>query len=356
MPDWTKSMQQSFEYCEVDPGTWKDKRRIDNVISSSIIWDADSDTLGSASIDITDMVGEGYVRIYMNATQNGITEHIPLGTFLVQTPSSTFNGKRRSVTMDAYTPLIELKEKVIPLGYFIPKDENIMDYAYRLTRNYLRAPVVRAKSDEVLRDYFVANEDDNWATFLSDLIANAKYGFAIDELGQIMYSPVQDAASLQAKYTFNDDNSSILYSDITMDHDLYGIPNVIEVVYSTGHEYLYSRMVNRDPNSPVSTISRGREIIKRITDIQLPGLATQNQLDEYAANALKEASSIEYTISYTHAYCGVRLGDCVRLNYKRFGLEGIKAKVVSQSIKCVPGCPVEEKAVFTAQLWGSGVL
>ena len=33
------------------------------------------------------------------------------------------------------------------------------------------------------------------------------------------------------------------------------------------------------------------------------------------------------------------------------GLEGIKAKVVSQSIACTPGCPVTEKAVFTDSMW-----
>jgi hypothetical protein len=33
------------------------------------------------------------------------------------------------------------------------------------------------------------------------------------------------------------------------------------------------------------------------------------------------------------------------------GLTGIKAKVVSQNIKCTPGCPVSEKAVFTNKLW-----
>lgn len=62
-------------------------------------------------------------------------------------------------------------------------------------------------------------------------------------------------------------------------------------------------------------------------------------------------SALEYTISYTHGYCPVRIGDCVRLNYSRAGLRGIKAKVISQSIKCEPGCPVTEKAVFTTQLW-----
>ena len=66
---------------------------------------------------------------------------------------------------------------------------------------------------------------------------------------------------------------------------------------------------------------------------------------------MQEFSSVEYTITYTHGYCPVRLNDCVRLNYERAGITNVKAKVISQSIKCEPGCPVEEKAVFPVKLW-----
>ena len=108
MIDWTKSMEQIFEYYEVDPNTWKDKSLLKTVKSCTISRDDETDTLGSATIDITEMVGECYVRIYLVTIQNGVREMHPLGTFLVQTPSSTFDGKVRTTTMDAYTPLIEL--------------------------------------------------------------------------------------------------------------------------------------------------------------------------------------------------------------------------------------------------------
>ena len=104
MPDWSKSMQQTFEYYVMDPGTWKDVRKLDNVKSCSINWDADTDTLGSATIDATDTLGECYVRVYLVTIQNGLKERYPLGAFLVQTPSSKFDGKIRTVSMDAYTP------------------------------------------------------------------------------------------------------------------------------------------------------------------------------------------------------------------------------------------------------------
>ena len=76
---------------------------------------------------------------------------------------------------------------------------------------------------------------------------------------------------------------------------------------------------------------------------------------EYAERLLRELSSVEYKVSYSHGYCPVRVGDCVRLNYKRAGIADIKAKVISQSIPCEPGCTVDETAVFTTKLWGDAL-
>lgn len=352
MPDWTQSMQQTFEYYVVDPNTWRDKERLDNVKSCTISRDLEVETLGSATIDITESVGECYIRVYLITIQNGVREKYPLGTFLVQTPSSSFDGKIRDVSMDAYTPLLELKENPTPLGYSIFKGENIMDIAYRIIRENVRAPVVEAKCETTLYSDFVAEIDDTWISFLIDLIANAKYEFSLDEMGRILFSPRQDTASLQPVWTYDDSNSSILYPELTMDHDLYGIPNVVEVIYSNGRETYSAKAVNDDPNSPISTVSRGREIKQRVSNPSSIGDPTNEQLDQYAQQLLRALSSVEYTITYSHGYCPVRIGDCVRLNYSKAGITNIKAKVISQSIECKPGCKVTEKAVFTTKLWG----
>ena len=351
MPDWTKSMQQTFEYYEVDPGTWRDFRKIDNVKSCTIKRDSTAETLGSASINVISSVGECYIRVYLVTIQNGIKERLPLGTFLVQTPSSSFDGKTRNVTMDAYTPLLELKENPPPIGYYIKKKQNIMDISYMLTREHVRAPVVPAKNPTKLFYDFVADTEDTWLSLITDLISNAEYKFDLDEMGRILFSPEQDAASLQPVWTFDDGNSSILMPDFDMDHDLYGIPNVVEVIYSNSSEHYYARVVNDDSNSPTSTVNRGREITYTETNPDLIGDPTENRIKDYAEKLLRKLSTVEYTVNYTHGYCPVRLGDCVRLNYSRAGLTDVNAVVINQSIKCEPGCPVTETAVFTNKLW-----
>lgn len=378
MPDWTKAMQQTYEYFVVDPGTWKDKTQLYNVESSSITREEDSDTLGSAVIDAIEPIDECYVRIYLVTIQNGVKERHPLATVLVQSPSSDFDGKVTKASMDAYTPLLELKEKLPPIGYSVFKQTevvetvknddgtetiktstvptNIMDTVYRIVRENTRAPVIPAvvntNNDAVLHQDFVAETEETWLKFVISLMEGAKYTFALDELGRVLFAPEQNLASLQPVWTYDDGNSSILYSEISMSRDLYDIPNVVEVVYSDEYKTFKSRVVNDDSNSPVSTIARGREITYRETSPKFDGIPTQEIVDRYAEQLLKDLSTLQCTLSYKHGYCGTRLGDCVRLEYKRAGFTGIKARIISQTIKCEPGCPVSEKAVFTTKLWG----
>lgn len=351
MIDWTESMQQSFEYYEVDPHTWKNIRLLSTVKSSSLKRDEESDTLGSATIEADNLVGECYIRVYLVARQNGGTYRFPLGTYLVQTPSSSYDGKVRSISMDSYTPLLELKENDVPIGYSLLKGDNIMKQAYLITRNNCRAPVIETESDKLLQDNFVAESGEKWLSYISDLISQANYKFYLDDEGQILFAPKQKVEELQPVWTYDDNNSSILYPEISMQHDLYGIPNVVEVVCSTGLNTYTARVINDDPNSPTSTVNRGREILHRDTEPNLPGLPTERQIDEYAQTLLESLSSVEYQVTYKHGYCPVRVGDAVRLNYKNASLSNIKAKVISQTIKCQNGCEVSETAVFTKRLW-----
>ena len=357
MIDWTSTMQQTYEFYIVDPISWKDTKLIRNDKSCTINRDSTAETLGSASLSMTEIIGECYVRIYLITIQNGVKEKHPLGTYLVQTPSSSYDGRIKDITMDAYTPLLELKEKQPPLGFTLEKKTNeaIMTAAHRLAQEYSRAPVVPAKSTTKLTSNFTAGTDDTWLSFISDLASSDKYKLDLDEIGRILFSPIQRMEALQPVCTFDDSNSSILYPEINIEHDIYGIPNVVEVTCVSGNAVYYSKAVNDDENSPTSIVNRGREITRRVDNPNLAGVTNQSQVDEYAKQVLKDLSTIEYTVTYTHGYRPVRIGDCVQLNYVRAGLRNVKAKVISQSIKCEPGCPVTEKAVFTKKLWGDNL-
>lgn len=422
MAKWDESMEQTFEFYIVDPNTWRDQAPLTTVKSCTITRDSEVDTLGSATFDIVESVGECYLRVYLITVQNGVRERHPLGTFLVQTPTSTFDGKTRNVSMDAYTPLIELKEKQPDIGYFVPKSrcykvlcedgvykdtleevlyrpvqlvegaktllgrpvykyidgseyvcrpESVTDIVYRIMLDKVRAPIIKTPNEVELGYDFVAESNETWFSYLKSLLASVNYLFELDPLGRITFVPYRDYTAMRHTWTYDDGNSSILYPEITMDHDLYGVPNVVEVMYFDGRETHYAIAENTDPNSPTSIPARGRRIVHRVTDPDLVGVPGTDEEDivevtysdgtqkryakmvyDYAKRVLKNLSTIEYKITYTHGYCPTKVGDCVMLNYSRSGLTNVKAKVISQSIKCETGCSVTETAVFTKKLWG----
>lgn len=353
--DWTRSMQQTYEFYIVDPATWRNKTKINTVISCSINRDMNSELQESASIECEETLDECYVRVYMVCLQDGVKESVPLGTFLVQTPSSSYDGRVQKNTLEAYSPLIELKDSRPEYGYALMKDDNVMDMAYNLARENLRAPVVSATDDTTLQSNFISDFDnDSWLSFLTDLIAVAKYTFTEDEMGTIMFAPSQKLAAMRPRWTFNDDNSSIIMSDVSFERDLYGVPNVVEVLCSSDTNFKIARVVNDDPTSLISTVSRGREVVYRESNPSGLVNPTQAQIDQYAQDVLEAKSSFQSTVSFKHGYCGVRVGDCVMLNYERAGLNNVKAMIVSQTIDCKTGCIVSAKAVYTKRLWEVG--
>ena len=247
--------------------------------------------------------------------------------------------------------MIELKEKQPPIGFFTPKDRNVLEESKRLIEDNLRAPVVKTTSSDTTPYDFVSNVNDTWMTYIKDLLNLSNYYISLDEMGRVLFKPKQLKGALKPIWIYNDDNSSILYPSISLENDLYGIPNVVEVIYSTDEYHFYERIENKEDDSPISIQNRGREIIHRVTNPEIEGVPNKDKIRRYAERLLDELSSIEYTITYTHGYCPTEIGDCVLLNYKNAGINNIRATIISQSISCIPGAPVEEKAVFTDNLW-----
>ncbi len=351
MIDWKRSMQQTYEYFEVDPNTWGDRRKIDTIISSSVSFDLNSDTLATANVELTENVGEMYIRIYLVATQDGDTYRFCLGTYLIQTPNLKFDGKVNKISADAYSPLLELKEKYVPLGFSIAPASHILETVSDICREVTRAPVIASTGGKIMEGLYLSEVGDTYMKFLTDALSVAQYRFDLDDTNRILFAPKQDNASLRPVWTFDDGNSSILYSDISMEKDLYGIPNVVEVLYSSNSGYMYSRVENNEEGNPLSIEGRGREIVHRDSNPSFSATPTQAVLDQYAEQLLRNLSTIESKITYKHGYCPVRIGDSVRLNYSKAGVNEVIAKVTSQKISCVPGCPVEETAVFSSSLY-----
>lgn len=353
MPDWTQSMQQTYEFYTVNPDTWGDEEQLTKIKSCSITRDDEDELLENASFDVDETIGERYVRVYLVTIQNGVTEKFPLCTTLVQTPEEKYDGRKKSMSLQAYSPLIEIKDTAPPYGYTVMEGADALFTVSDIVSDNARAPVVMPQASERIASSFVSDFDnDTWLSYTSDLLSSVGFKYGLDAMGRILFMKKQNPEALRPVWTYTDDNSSILYPEITMSRDLYGVPNVVEVLFSDDNGYLFARVENNDENSPTSIPSRGRRVVHRVSNPEDLINPTQTQINIYAEELLRTLSNLEYTLSYTHGYCPVRVGDCVMLDYERAGIKGVKALVTKQSISCTPGCAVTETAVFTTKLWG----
>lgn len=352
--DWTRSMKQTFSFYKVDPKTWNDEEPIRTIKTCEVVYDQEDESGGYATITGDDLFGEFYIRIYLDVFQDFMEYHIPLGTVLVQTTFSNFDGIKKELSIDAYTPLIELKEKKPPIGFFIPDQSNIIQRSIEILRENCRAPVIDTTMNQNAlfsnKGGYVSDLEETWLTYIKGFLKNSDYDILPNERGEIQFHRNLDLNSAQPVFEYSDDENSILYPAISTKQDLYGIPNVVELLYSTVSEGHMIRVINDNENSPISTVNRGREIVYRISNQEISGLTSLDDMRKYAESVLEKLSTVEYTITYQHGYNSVKIGDCVRINCKLKELSNIKAKVIKQSIKCENGCPVEETALYLVNL------
>ena len=123
---------------------------------------------------------------------------------------------------------------------------------------------------------------------------------------------------------------------IAVEYDWYSCPNVFRAV----QDDLSAVARDDDPDSPLSTVSRGREIWAEETSCDFN---TGESIAEYAVRRLKELQSIAVTASYERRYHpDVLAGDVIRLRYPAQGLDGLY-KVTSQSIELGYGAKTSEE-------------
>lgn len=350
--DWDNEMAQSFSYYEVSPATWQVVRKIPEIVSAELTFDADDALWASATFEARQDVGESVIRAVMTARQ-GREEHTAvLGTFLAQTVSRTRGSTGPAWSVDAYSPLLELADDSPPLGYYVPKGANVLASVCDLAVEHCRAPVVRAEGTAVLAEAFVAAPEETWLDLIEGLAARASRTLGVDPMGRIVLMPARASSAMRPVCALGASGHRIMRPDVTDERDLFGVPTSVQLVWSGPDGVSLSATAHNDnPDSSTSREARGRTILLRETDVDLPetmslgdaGLA----LSRMASDRLAEEGCLEHSVSYERGYLpNVGVGSCVYIEDEALGVAS-RAVVSKQTISCQTGCKVAETAKYT---------
>lgn len=343
-------MGQTPRYYLVNQDSWRDAEPLDSVTGCKATRDTSSEARESAQLTFDGPLrGEFWVRCYIDCEQDGGSERVPIGTWLVQTPTRRMDGRVSEVSAVAYSPLHVLREERVPVLWHAPAGGYCADLARQVCEEYGVAPVVASRSAARLAEHYVAPAGATALEVARTLASAAGMDVSVDALGRVTIQPVQEPSALLPSWTFRDDERSIIEPDADEELDWYSIPNVCEVVSGD----FIGRAVNDDPSNMLSTQARGRRVVLRVEDPdELKSGANQELADLVAAKRLSEACSLERTVQVSHGLCPLRAGQCAEVDWRAMGLR-IVGLVTRQEIDVATGATVRSTIKSESGRWGA---
>lgn len=331
MIDYSKGYTSSFRACFVDPITWSDMEWFD-LVSGSVNRTTDS-LRNSASLTVRSYneLSDRWVRIYMDADQNGGKDREALFTGLASSPGASYHDGVYDVNIDCYSVLKPMEDILLPRGYYVMAGENGVRKILELFRssNY-SANIPISYQDGALDDKnaileysIVAEGDETNLSMIEKILDVIHWRMQVYGDGTIYLSNWNDAKNDGPIAIFSSYTNNVIETSFSVKRDLFNCPNVFEAIY--GDFTAIAR--DDDENSPLSTINRGREIWK-VEDAS--SLEETESLGEYALRRLKEEQSVAREINYNRRYVpDVYPDDIIMIDYDQ--LQGV-FYVDSQSI------------------------
>lgn len=330
--DWSKGFSAEYYMAIVDPSTWRDVERVE--ITGGSVTRAASGLLHSADINCTrfNPGAEKWIRVWLVAKQNDDIVHEPLFTGLTSAPERNVDGNRASFPLACYSVLKPAEDVLLPRGFFVGAGQSGAEVIKDLLA-VTPAPVTAEDMSPKLRDIIIAENGESHLSMATKVLNAIGWNLSIDGGGTIHIGPMD----ISTKKTFGVHND-VIEPIVQLKADWFSCPNVFRAV--SGEQVATAR--DDDPDSPLSTISRGREIWKEDLNVHL---GDHEGLEQYAARRLKEEQSVVYSVSYDRRYDPViKVGDVVQLDYPGQGVSGVYV-VSSQNIDLGYGAKVSEEVV-----------
>lgn len=329
--NWEHGFSASYYAMVVDPLTWRDKERFE--ITGGKITRSNSDLMESADIDCVRYPRnvERWVRIYLDALQDGEAVHLPLFTGLATSPDRDINGLMETNGVQCYSVLKPAQDILLKRGWYAPVGVKGAEVVKRLL-SVIPAPVVVEDGSQELKEAIVAEEGESNLSMAAKILEAIDWRLRIDGDGTVTVCP--KAADVSC--TIDSVSFDIVEPQLKVTYDWYDCPNVFRAIVDDA----VAIVRDENPESMVSIPSRGREIWMEEDDCKLNKAET---LAQYAKRRLREEQAVAYTIEYDRRFIPeVRVSDMIRLHYPAQQIDGTFV-VVSQSIELGYGARTSEE-------------
>jgi len=157
---------------------------------------------------------------------------------------------------------------------------------------------------------------------INELLSQLNYTpIYVDEEGYFVSRSYISPAERSADYAYIDDEQSVTLIGAEEELDTFDVPNVFTVIRTNEEEGpLVSTYVNNNPDSPLSTVSRGRNIVDHR---EIDNIADQQALDSFVGRIAFEASQVYGRIRFKSALMPVHgYADVLQMRYRELKIDG----------------------------------
>ena len=330
--DWNKGFSSAYYGQFIDPLTWRETERFE-LTGGSVKRTADG-LRESADIDCIEFTHEErWIRLYLDTRQGDDSAHVPLMTGLTSTPEDDINGYLTSNSVQIYSVLKPVEDVLLPRGWYAPAGNS----GAGVIRNLLSvtpAPVSISGTSPNLSASIIAEGGESNLSMAEKILEAIDWRMRIEGNGTIILEPKPTRESARFDALEND----VIEPQLKKKRDWFSCPNIFRAVIDS-----VSAVARDDsPDSPLSTVSRGREIWEEDDNCELNEGET---IAEHARRRLKEAQAVAESVSYDRRFRpGLYVGDLVRMSYPKQGIEGLY-RIESQDIEMTHGASTAEEVV-----------
>ena len=328
--NWENGFSASYYAEIVDPASWRDVRRVE--ITEGSVSRTGSGLRQSADLVCTDFDPdrEVWIRVYLDAAQEGDVAHVPLFTGLTSVPEQAIDGTRKSYPVTCYSVLKPAEDMLLPRGWFAGQGFNGAEVAADLLE-VTPAPIVVEDNAPRLMQNIIAEDGENRLTMAGKILEAINWRIRITGDGTITICP----QATEISGTFGQDRD-VIEPQLKKRADWFACPNVFRAI--DGDQTATVR--DDDEDSMLSTVNRGREVWMEESDCDL---GDNEGLEQYARRRLAEEQAYAYTVQYARRFDpDINVGDKVRLHYPGQELMDVYT-VVSQSIELSHGARTSEE-------------
>ena len=261
------------------------------------------------------------LRPYMKLkTETGMLVY-PLGVFLMSSPQRQAQGGAVKRTVECYDKMQILNDDRFDTRYTVPAGTS---YTAAVANIVLSAGINMVN---------IAPSQLETVTALEFPIGTSKLAACNELLAAINYYPLYadsygvvrskayelpDGRSIDAFYAT--DKASIIQPGAQEELDVFGAPNkIVRYLENAERQFMISSVTNDDPNSKLSTVSRGRVI----TDIaSVSDIANQGSLDAYVARVMAESKVYQKIVFETLNMPNHEYNDCLYIEDKELDIAG----------------------------------